>query len=75
MLGLPLVRIADAESILNRVSDALTTFNVRADAGARTRHGAPEQQCNAHFWAAFRAALRALLASYFLFCKNDRCAE
>lgn len=75
MLGLPLVRIADAESILNRASDALTTFNVRADAGARSRHGAPEYQHNAHFWAAFRADLMALLASYFLFCKNDRCAE
>ena len=75
MLGLPLMWIADAESFLNRVGDALTTFNVRTDAGARPRHGTPEQQCNAHFWAAFRAALRALLASYFLFCSKDRCAE
>ncbi len=71
MLGLPLMRIADAESLLNRVCDALTAFNVRADTGARPRHGAPEQQRNAHFLA----ALRACLASYFLFCNKDRCAE
>ncbi len=71
MLGLPLMWIADAEAFPNRVSDALTTFNVRADAGARPWHGTPEQQRNAHFLAAFRA----LLASYFLFCNNDRCAE
>lgn len=42
MLGLPLVRIADAESFLNRDGDALTTFNVRADAGARPRQRTPE---------------------------------
>ena len=75
MLGLPLVRIADVEPLLNRVGDALTAFNVRADAGARARHGTAEQQRNAHFLAAFSAALTACLSSYFLFCKYDRCAE
>ena len=43
MLGLPLMGIADAKSFLNRVGNALTTFSVRADAGARSRHGTPEQ--------------------------------
>lgn len=79
MLGLPLMRITDLESFLNRVSDALTTFNVRADAGARARHGTPEQQRDAHalaaFMAAFIAAFWAILSSYFLFRNNDRCAE
>ena len=79
MLGLPLIRIADPESFPNRVSDALTTFNVRADAGPRPGHGTPEQQRDAHvlaaFMAAFMAAFWAILSSYFLFRNNDRCAE
>ena len=49
MLGLPLIRITDTESFLDRSGDALTTFNVRADTGARSRCGTPEQQRNAHF--------------------------
>lgn len=53
MLGLPLMRITDTESFLDRIGDALTTFNVRADTGARSRCGTPEQQRNAHFLVFF----------------------
>jgi hypothetical protein len=41
MLSLPLMRIADTKSFLDRIGDALTTFNVRADTGARSRCGPP----------------------------------
>ncbi len=79
MLGLPLMWIADAESFLDRIGDALTTFNVGADAGTRSRHGTPEQQRDTHvlaaFMAAFMAAFWAILSSYFLFCNKERCAE
>jgi hypothetical protein len=43
VLGLPLIWIANVESFPDCVGDTLTTFNVRADAGARSRHGTPEQ--------------------------------